>query len=226
MSNFNNRPSRDRNRNPRDGSFNRGGSQRRSFGDRNRPRPQMHEAICSECGKKCEVPFKPTGSKPIYCSQCFAKQRDNSTSYGSERRSYGRPKFQEKKMFSAICDSCGKRFELPFKPNGSRPVYCSQCFERENSSSGRGNDRTANQYKEQFDMLNVKLDRLIKALVPNIQVKKEQTKVVAKKTEPLKKKEVIVKKKKVVTKKKTVAKKKKVVAKKKKVVAKKKKAKK
>ncbi len=208
MNSFNSRPNRDR------GRDSRGGSGGRQFGNRDRPRPQMHEAICSECGKKCEVPFKPTGRKPVYCSQCFSNQKEGSSN-NSERRSYERPRFQDKKMFDATCDKCGKRFELPFKPTGSRPVYCSQCFERNNSSLGRDSNKTTSQYKEQFDMLNSKLDKLIKALIPVIQVKREQTKTVVKKIKPLKKEKVVVKKKKVVAKKKAVVKKKKAGSKKK-----------
>ncbi len=34
----------------------------------------MHKATCSDCGNDCEVPFRPTGSKPVYCSDCFEKQ--------------------------------------------------------------------------------------------------------------------------------------------------------
>ncbi len=49
--------------------FNRGGP-RRSFGDR-----EMHKAVCAECGKECEVPFKPSGDRPVYCKDCFAKRR-------------------------------------------------------------------------------------------------------------------------------------------------------
>ena len=53
-------------------------NKRRSF-DRSRsfdrgPR-EMHKAICSECGKECEVPFKPTEGKPVFCRECFAKKR-------------------------------------------------------------------------------------------------------------------------------------------------------
>jgi len=36
---------------------------------------EMHKATCSECGKECEVPFKPTEGKPVYCKECFAKRR-------------------------------------------------------------------------------------------------------------------------------------------------------
>lgn len=44
---------------------------RRGF---DRSRPSMHSAICDACHKECQVPFKPTGDKPIYCSDCFSKQ--------------------------------------------------------------------------------------------------------------------------------------------------------
>jgi len=33
----------------------------------------MHRATCAECGKPCEVPFKPSGDKPVFCSNCFGK---------------------------------------------------------------------------------------------------------------------------------------------------------
>ena len=36
---------------------------------------EMHKAICSECGVECEVPFKPTEGKPVFCRECFAKKR-------------------------------------------------------------------------------------------------------------------------------------------------------
>lgn len=35
---------------------------------------QMHRVTCAACGKETEVPFKPTGERPVYCSDCFAKQ--------------------------------------------------------------------------------------------------------------------------------------------------------
>ena len=32
--------------------------------------------ICSDCSKECEVPFKPSGGRPVYCKECFAKRKD------------------------------------------------------------------------------------------------------------------------------------------------------
>jgi len=39
-----------------------------------RPR-EMHKAICAKCKKECEVPFKPSGDRPVYCKECFSKHR-------------------------------------------------------------------------------------------------------------------------------------------------------
>lgn len=36
---------------------------------------EMHTAVCSECGGPAQVPFKPRGDKPVYCSSCFSTKR-------------------------------------------------------------------------------------------------------------------------------------------------------
>lgn len=74
------------------GSFDRGqrGGGGRSFGRRDsggprsfdRPR-EMTKVTCSNCGKETEVPFRPTGDRPVYCRDCYAKMG------GGERRSFG-----------------------------------------------------------------------------------------------------------------------------------------
>ncbi len=175
------------------GNFNRGD---RSGGGRNfrrggnSDRPQMHSTTCSDCGKRCEVPFKPTGDKPVYCSDCFGK---------TERGGSGRQ-----------------------------------------AMSGNGG---ANKNQKQFEMLDKKLDDILDILSAHIsgekKVKKAKpvTKVAEEKVKvkkaPAKKKAVVKKAVKKVVVKKTVVKKKvavkkpakKAVAKKtvkKKIVAKKK----
>ncbi len=54
--------------------FNRGksggGGFKRDFGPR-----EMHKAVCSECGNECEVPFKPTEGKPVFCKDCYMKKK-------------------------------------------------------------------------------------------------------------------------------------------------------
>lgn len=36
---------------------------------------EMHKATCAECKQECEVPFKPDGSRPVYCRECFQKHK-------------------------------------------------------------------------------------------------------------------------------------------------------
>ena len=64
------------NRDSRRGS--RGGS-RGGYGGGSRGRfnenREMYKAVCADCGKECEVPFKPSGDRPVYCKECYAKRR-------------------------------------------------------------------------------------------------------------------------------------------------------
>jgi CxxC-x17-CxxC domain-containing protein len=36
---------------------------------------EMFSATCSSCGREAQVPFRPSGAKPVYCSDCFSTQR-------------------------------------------------------------------------------------------------------------------------------------------------------
>jgi CxxC-x17-CxxC domain-containing protein len=54
-----------------DRGFSRGG--RSSFGGGRGGDREMFTATCSNCGKECQVPFRPTNGKPVYCSDCFEK---------------------------------------------------------------------------------------------------------------------------------------------------------
>ena len=59
----------------RDGGYG-GGSGGYSSGPR-----EMFSATCSSCGKEAQVPFRPSGAKPVYCSDCFTSQRASSNRY-------------------------------------------------------------------------------------------------------------------------------------------------
>ena len=49
----------------------------------------LFKTVCSNCGKDCEVPFRPTNGKPVYCSDCFEKM--GNTRSDSGRSDFGRP---------------------------------------------------------------------------------------------------------------------------------------
>jgi CxxC-x17-CxxC domain-containing protein len=40
-----------------------------------RPPRQLYDATCADCGKTAQVPFQPTGSRPVYCNDCFRARR-------------------------------------------------------------------------------------------------------------------------------------------------------
>jgi CxxC-x17-CxxC domain-containing protein len=45
----------------------RGGFRERRGGFRPSGPREMHKATCADCGKETEVPFKPSGDRPVYC---------------------------------------------------------------------------------------------------------------------------------------------------------------
>ncbi len=141
-------PNRDNRGGSRGGGRDFGG---RSFGGEKRFRPaELHKAICSSCGKECEVPFKPSGDKPVYCRDCFAKNRSH------EERGFER----------------GSRDNRNERPSFKRP-------EENYSQPSRSNE---------LDAINSKLDQILKIL-------ENQTETLAPAETP--KEEIVVKKKKV-----------------------------
>jgi CxxC-x17-CxxC domain-containing protein len=77
------------------GNYNRGGFGGRSGGgfrgrggggfrrDRERRPAEMHDVVCDKCGKECQVPFRPTGDKPVLCSDCFRQSGGSPRGSGS-----------------------------------------------------------------------------------------------------------------------------------------------
>ena len=40
-----------------------------------KPKKEMYPAICAACGCQTELPFRPTGEKPVYCFACHLKRK-------------------------------------------------------------------------------------------------------------------------------------------------------
>jgi len=36
---------------------------------------QLYSVKCSKCGKQTEVPFKPSGDRPVYCRDCYMQKK-------------------------------------------------------------------------------------------------------------------------------------------------------
>ena len=62
------------------------------YGSGGRGQREMFSATCSSCGKEAQVPFQPSGDKPVYCSDCF-QQRGGNNRGGYGGRSGGRSRY-------------------------------------------------------------------------------------------------------------------------------------
>ncbi|KKR84817.1 MAG: hypothetical protein UU31_C0003G0151 [Candidatus Uhrbacteria bacterium GW2011_GWA2_41_10] len=45
---------------------------------------RMFSATCAKCGNQCDVPFKPTGEKPVYCRECFGTSASHQNRGGGD----------------------------------------------------------------------------------------------------------------------------------------------
>ncbi len=62
-----------------------GGGSYDSYGSAPRGRREMFSATCSGCGQEAQVPFQPSGDKPVYCSTCFEQRRGSAPSRSGGR---------------------------------------------------------------------------------------------------------------------------------------------
>lgn len=109
---------------------------------------------------------------------------DRGESRGGFRSAPGRDFSRPMEMHQATCARCQKMCEVPFRPNGKKPVFCKDCF-----ASGRpdvpgrdfsrpdhsarpsfrpeGGERRSDDLKAQIETLNSKIDsltRMVQAL--------------------------------------------------------------
>lgn len=111
--------------------------------------------------------------------------RDNRSRGNSNKkyakRSFGEGRFgardgEKSVLHTATCSACGMECRVPFKPNGEKPVYCNQCFKKEDTGTSRPSmgamkkpsystgGSSAPMTSDQFKILNTKLDRILAAL--------------------------------------------------------------
>lgn len=91
--------------------------------------------ICADCGT--EFPFTVADqeffaekgfSAPRRCRSCRAAAKQGRPA----GRGMGSPhaSSEPRQMFDATCAQCGVQTQVPFRPNGLKPVYCRDCFRR------------------------------------------------------------------------------------------------
>ncbi|MBI5728847.1 MAG: hypothetical protein HY983_01195 [Candidatus Magasanikbacteria bacterium] len=143
------------------------GNFNKDFGRKGGGKPAfMYDAICSKCGRACQVPFKPSGGRPVFCRDCFDKPSASGGGGNASRpmaSNFDRPRFDNKQMFDATCAKCGNKCQVPFRPVDGKPVFCSNCFEKKGPMAGSSSGNS-DQFKGQFASLNAKLDAILKVL--------------------------------------------------------------
>jgi len=108
---------------------------------------QMHTANCSDCGNKCEVPFRPSGDKPVYCSTCFGAKKNANEPRGELNSQ----------------DRSDKGFRNNESSNTKKPR--SERSPRHDPSRGR-NDEGIEELKQQITALETKLNKILDLLNP------------------------------------------------------------
>lgn len=94
---------------------------------------------CSACGSEFAFSVEEQefyASKgfqaPRKCKPCrdAAKQsRGGGGGYGGGGGSRGGYGGAQRQMYPATCSACGVQTQVPFQPNGSKPVYCRDCYQ-------------------------------------------------------------------------------------------------
>jgi CxxC-x17-CxxC domain-containing protein len=100
--------------------------------------------------KSGERPSSRYGSKKTsrFSSRGKAEWPNNSNRRREDRRHEDGPVT----MYKAVCDKCGAKCEVPFRPTPGKPILCNECFKK---SGGKNHDMT---------LVHEKLDKIMKAL--------------------------------------------------------------
>lgn len=84
--------------------------------------------------------------------------------------------FAPREMYDAECNKCHGRCQVPFRPNGKKPVYCGNCFVKDGERTERPRERTQRpparavpevsarqieDLKRQIEAMNQTLERLV-----------------------------------------------------------------
>ncbi|MBI1833851.1 MAG: type IV secretion system DNA-binding domain-containing protein [Candidatus Andersenbacteria bacterium] len=75
-------------------------------GERKKRQTKSYPAVCSDCKKNTDVPFKPDPEKPVYCKECFEKRKAAGTL----------PRKEEKKPENVRQSTLQKPISPPSRP--------------------------------------------------------------------------------------------------------------
>ncbi len=111
----------------------------------------------------------------------YRDNRGNNGGFSNGGRRYGG--FQDRPKHDAKCDGCGEMCQVPFIPNGSKPVYCRNCFKKDDMGrvtgpqhtferpafQARSNGPDMGKMEARLARIEEKLDALIEALTEDVE---------------------------------------------------------
>ena len=87
------------------------------------------ELVCADCGKTFVF---TAGEQEFYASRGLTNEPrrcpDDRQARKQRRSGEGGGRTGTREMYPAVCANCGNETQVPFRPTGIRPVYCSDCF--------------------------------------------------------------------------------------------------
>lgn len=105
-----------------------------SYVDKNLTCRDCNEEFIFTSGEQEFHAEKGFTNAPSRCPDCRAKRKASGGFGGHQGGNRGGGGgFRE--MHPATCAECGTETQVPFVPNGSRPVYCSDCYRNQRSGS-------------------------------------------------------------------------------------------
>ena len=89
---------------------------------RDERRPEMHTVTCGDCGDECQIPFEPKFNRPVYCSECFQKNKPREF---RDRYSRDEPRSRQDDFRSKSKSEKFLKKSENFYSNGSEKFYSS-----------------------------------------------------------------------------------------------------
>lgn len=123
-------------------------------GNRDFRESQMFSATCAECQKTCEVPFRPSGDKPVYCSYCFSKHKEDGGDH-PRRNDGGRDRRDE-------------------RPRSATNSFASRTPSFDRAPRPQADNGAILDLKKQVESISNKLDKVMELLKRNdsVEIKK------------------------------------------------------
>ncbi|HEX3027701.1 MAG TPA: zinc-ribbon domain containing protein [Clostridia bacterium] len=81
--------------------------------------------VCKDCGNTFVFTAE---EQDFFAEKGFTNEPTRCKSCRAAKRNGGRT--NDREMFPAVCSACGKKTQVPFRPSGDKPVYCSDCFSK------------------------------------------------------------------------------------------------